>query len=170
MKVKLTIDGKEFEVEMDDNEAKAMLSLKTLCEKKKTGYERVEKGEIYYAELDDGTTYCYEGSYAEKNYEDANYYLDRTVAENNARADKLYRQLRRFAVEHRKEILDWNDGDIGKVFLYYNHSINKIDYATSFLRHEYGNIYFNSEETAKLAIETFKDELIWYFTEYKDSL
>lgn len=34
----------------------------------------------------------------------------------------------------------------------------------------HGIIYFDSGEAAQLAIETFHDELIWYFTEYKDSL
>lgn len=34
----------------------------------------------------------------------------------------------------------------------------------------YLELYFNSYETAERAIEEFKDELIWYFTEYKDSL
>ena len=33
-----------------------------------------------------------------------------------------------------------------------------------------GTILFDSEETAQAAIDEFHDELIWYFTEYKDSL
>ena len=35
---------------------------------------------------------------------------------------------------------------------------------------EFGTIFFDSETAAQLAIDTFRDELIWYFTEYKDSL
>ena len=34
----------------------------------------------------------------------------------------------------------------------------------------FGGIYFDTESAVSLAIETFHDELIWYFTEYKDSL
>ena len=34
----------------------------------------------------------------------------------------------------------------------------------------YGIIYFDSVQIAQLAINTFHDELVWYFTEYKDSL
>ena len=34
----------------------------------------------------------------------------------------------------------------------------------------FGGIYFDTAEAANLAISTFRDELIWYFTEYKDSL
>ena len=108
--------------------------------------------------------------YCNVKYEGANYYSDRTVAENNARADKLYRQLRRFAVEHRKKEIDWDNENMYKFFFYYIHKEDKFEVLTSYLCQDYGNIYFDSEEAARLAIETFKDELIWYFTEYKDSL
>jgi hypothetical protein len=30
--------------------------------------------------------------------------------------------------------------------------------------------WFDNQHAGAQAIETFKDELIWYFTEYKDSL
>lgn len=32
------------------------------------------------------------------------------------------------------------------------------------------NIYFKSREKAEEAIEVFKDELLWYFTEYVQRL
>ena len=102
-------------------------------------------------------------------YRSANYYSDISVAQNNARADKLMRQLRRFAVEHREHEIDWND-DSRKYCIYDEGNTNnlKIDYC---FRTRYpGCIYFDTPEAARLAIETFKDELIWYFTEYKDSL
>ena len=175
MKAKLTIDGKEFDIEMDDNEAKAMLSFKTLCEKKKTGYERVEPGETYYAEKDYGTTNCWTETvtnFDRIQYECANYYSDETIAENNARADNLYRQLRRFAVEHRENKIDWNndDDDTEKYCIGYNHYNNEL-YINYTIKYQYqGLIYFDSRETAQLAIDTFKDELLWYFTAYKDSL
>lgn len=170
MKAKLTIDEKEFEVEITEEQVQALTE-----NKKKTGYERREKGEIYYAEVDDGTTNFYKDideNYADKDYECANYYSDRTVAENNARADRLYRQLRRFAVEHRENKIDWNndDDDTEKYCIGYNHYNNEL-YINYTIKYQYqGLIYFDSRETAQLAINTFKDELLWYFTEYKDSL
>lgn len=102
-------------------------------------------------------------------YDTANYYSFPTVAENNARADKLMRQLRRFAVEHRENEIDWNDNS-RKYCIYNEGNTNnlKIDYC---FRIRYpGCIYFDTPEAARFAIETFNDELIWYFTEYKDSL
>lgn len=99
----------------------------------------------------------------------ANYYSSEEVARNNARADKLMRQLRRFAVENRKDKIDWNDGKKYKYNIYYSYPSQKIDIDLGY-NCRYFEIYFDSYETAERAIKEFKDELIWYFTEYKDSL
>lgn len=167
MKAKLTIDGKEFEIEISEEQAKALTE-----KKKKTGYERVEPGENYYIEKH-GESYEYTETgviFDSKQYESANYYSDRTVAENNARADRLYRQLRRFAVEHRKKKIDWNDENTEKYFIYYSHSNNAFYINSNARNQSFGVNFFNTRDTARLAIDTFKDELLWYFTEYKDSL
>ena len=80
------------------------------------------------------------------------------------------RQLRRFAVEHREQELNWNDSDQSKYFIYYKFPTSRFDIAYVNSIKRIGEIYFDSPETAQLAIDTFHDELIWYFTEYKDSL
>lgn len=170
MKAKLTIDGKEFEVEITEEQVQALTETK-----KKTGYERVAQGEFYYTALDFGVTEFLKEDYEDycnDKYECANYYSDRTVARNNSRADKLYRQLRRFAVEHRKEEIDWNNKSTKaiKFYIFYNHSRNTFGVSVVNTCQDYGNIYFDTKESARLAIDTFKDELLWYFTEYKDSL
>lgn len=99
----------------------------------------------------------------------ANYYSSKEVARNNARADKLMRQLRRFAVENRKDKIDWNDGEKHKYNICYSYPTQEIfvDFKSNCRNFE---IYFDSCGVAERAIEEFKDELIWYFTEYKDSL
>ena len=167
MKAKLIINNQEIEVEISEDEYKKLLS-----KEKKTGYERVEvEDKFYYVswrgvlelsteEYDNFDTQC---------YEIANYYSNKTVAENNARADKLMRQLRRFAVEHREKEFDWNSPQGGSYYICYNWFHGKFHISSTNLRTT-GAIYFDSEETAQLAIDTFHDELIWYFTEYKDSL
>lgn len=164
MKAKLTIDGKEFEVEISEEQAKALTETK-----KRTGYERREKGEIYYVEGDDSAIYCCEGRFSDKHYEDANYYSDKTVAENNARADKLYRQLRRFAVEHREFDNNW-DGRRDHSFITFDTDASEIIIDYNDVYKGFSTIYFDSKKAAQLAIDTFKNELLWYFTEYKDSL
>ena len=128
MKAKLIIEDKEIEVEISEEEYKKLHP----SEEKKTGYERVEESDIYYythsigyVETDCEDYYNIDNEY----YESANYYSDKTVAENN---------------------------DLEATF--------------TFVGRVFGIIYFDSEEAVNTAIDEFHDELIWYFTEYKDSL
>ena len=79
------------------------------------------------------------------------------------------RQLRRFAVEHREKEIDWCSGSQTKFYIYYGINNGLSVSGVNSIR-EFGAIYFDSKETAQLIIDTFKDELLWYFTEYKDSL
>ena len=169
MKAKLIIEGKEIEVEISEEEYKKLQS----SEEKKTGYERVPELDIYFYANSGGyvETAC-EDYYDVDNeyYESANYYSDKTVAENNARADKLMRQLRRFAVEHRECGVDFNSTKTEKHYIYYDCIHNELETVFTFYAKTFGTILFDSEETAQAAIDEFHDELIWYFTEYKDSL
>ena len=169
MKAKLIIEDREIEVEISEEEYKKLQP----SEEKKTGYERVPESDIYF--------YANSGGYVETACEDcydiddeyyasANYYSDKTVAENNARADKLMRQLRRFSVEHRERGVDFNSTETEKHYIYYDCVRDELRTTYTFYAGVFGVIYFDSEETAQAAIDEFHDELIWYFTEYKDSL
>ena len=136
-------------------------------------YERVSEPNIYFYTYPSGcveTTCetCYDID--DECYESANYYSDKTVAENNARADKLMRQLRRFSVEHRECEVDFNSTETAKHYIYYDCIHDELDITFTFFARVFGMVYFDSEETAQAAIDEFRDELIWYFTEYKDSL
>lgn len=103
-------------------------------------------------------------------YESANYYSSDIIAENNARADKLMRQLRRFAVQHREPGINFNNADTAKFYIICDYENDELrSNYTSFTK-VFGTIYFDSKEVANAAIDKFHDELIWYFTEYKDSL
>ena len=166
MKAKLIIEDKEIEVEISEEEYKKL-------HPSETGYERVPELDIYFYANSGGyvETAC-EDYYDVDNeyYESVNYYSDKTVAENNARADKLMRQLRRFAVEHRKDGVDFNSTKTEKHYIYYDCTHNELETVFTFYAKTFGTILFDSEETAQAAIDEFHDELIWYFTEYKDSL
>lgn len=166
---KLMINGKELKTQIEIDE----MVLESNEEKKKiNGYERCEasnkysyvngKGEVN-TELDIGL------NEDDLRFAVANYYSSGGVARNNARADRLMRQLRRFAVENRKEKIDWNDERERKYYLYFSYLDQKIGIDFKSVCRSFG-IYFDSYETAERAIEEFKDELTWYFTEYKDSL
>ena len=169
MKATLIIEGKEIEIEISEEEYKKLQP----SEEKKTGYERVSEPDIYFYTYPSGcveTTCetCYDID--DECYESANYYSDKTVAENNTRADKLMRQLRRFSVEHRECEVNFNSTKTEKHYIYYDYIHDELDITFAFFARAFGMVYFDSEETAQAAIDEFRDELIWYFTEYKDSL
>ena len=169
MKATLIIEGKEIEIEISEEEYKKLHSPK----EKKTGYERVlPDNEFYYATsrgcIESGVdAYDYiDNEY----YESANYYSSPIVADNNIRADNLMRQLRRFSVEHRECGVDFNSTKTEKHYIYYNYDDNELRTTYMFYAKHFGAIHFDSEATANAAMDKFHDELIWYFTEYKDSL
>ena len=169
MKAKLIIEGKEIEIEISEEEYKKLQP----SEEKKTGYERVPESDIYF--------YAHSGGYVgtasedycnidNEYYELANYYSDKPVAENNARADKLMRQLRRFAVEHRECEVNFNNINTEKYYICYDYASDELEVSSVVFSKNFGAIYFDSIKVASAAINEFHDELIWYFTEYKDSL
>ena len=166
MKAKLIIENKEIEIEISEEEYKKL-------QPSETGYERVPESDIYYyadsrgyVKTDCEDYYDIDNEY----YESANYYSDKTVAKNNARADKLMCQLRRFSVEHRECGINLNDMNTKKFFVTYNYENNEIQPGYTLQVKAFGTICFDSREATQAAINEFHDELIWYFTEYKDNL
>lgn len=166
MKATLIIEGKEIEIEISEKEYKKL-------HPSETGYERALENSEFYYEHSRGDVetsideYC---NIDDKYYESANYYSSDVVAENNARADKLMRQLRRFAVQHKESGVNFNDIKTKKYCIYYEYGDDKLRVSLAYCSKFFGAIYFDSEETAQAAIDKFHDELIWYFNEYKDSL
>ena len=123
MKVELKANGKTVQVEMTEEQAKI---LGLVEERSRTGYERVKKGEMYYV-ID--TEYNSMLKIAEFNdqedeqcYNTGNYYNDKVIAENNARADRLLRQLRQWQAQNDKAISkeDWNNESKKKWFIIYS--------------------------------------------------
>ena len=166
MKATLIIEGKEIEIEISEKEYKKL-------HPSENGYERVPKNSEFYYEHSKGNAessiddyYWIDDDY----YESANYYSSDIVAENNARADKLMRQLRRFAVQHRECEVNFNSTNTEKYYIYYDYAHDKLGTTFTFYARIFGVIYFDSREVANAAIDKFHDELIWYFNEYKDSL
>lgn len=160
--ITVIIDGEEY-IARPKNEPVAA---------EKTGYERVEDGGGYYAQHDnykideiyeDGDGYCV------ADYEAANYYNNESLAENIVRADTLMRKLRQWQALN-DEPVDWSDKNSPKWEIEYDYTVKEfdVDYYNEY--RYFGQIYFSSVEKAREAIEVFKDELTWYFTEYQQRL
>lgn len=172
MKVTLTHDGKSVELDLT---AEQMAALGLKEEKKKTGYERAECGCSYSFISSDGrvlptTNMNNVADYVL--YATANYYTHIDLAKANARADRLMRELRRFAAENGgiPSVEDWNNHDSNKYEIGYTYDMGKLGaYAMTNIRSA-GIPHFNNKTDAEKAIEKFHDELIWYFTEYEAML
>lgn len=170
MKVELKANGKTVQVEMTEEQLKELGVIKP-----RTGYERVEKGSTYF--FDDASG-CADSTAEEKYivnqdfYDSGNYYSDCEIAENNARADRLLRQLRQWQAQNDEVISkeDWEDHDLTKYFIIYDYDSNVISPGRTWWMRGTNNIYFKSREKAEEAIEAFRDELLWYFTEYVQRL
>ena len=100
------------------------------------------------------------------------YYSDKTIAENNARADRLQRCLRQWQAQNDKAISveDWNNESKKKWFIIYSYSSEEMYAEYYYIMRLPNTIYFTTKEKAEEAIEVFRDELLWYFTEYVQRL
>ena len=171
MKVELKANGKTVQVEMTEEQAKI---LGLVEERSRTGYERVEVEETYYlVEVDDEITNMKHNGQLDRDcYDVGNYYSNKTIAENNARADRLLRHLRQWQAQNDEPISveDWNNESKKKCFIIYSYSSEEMYAEYYYIMRLPNTIYFATKEKAEEAIEVFKDELIWYFTEYVQRL
>ena len=151
MQVTISANGKNIKAEISEEQAKI---LGLVEDKPKTGYESLGTGETYYL-VDVG-----------------NYYSDKVIAENNARADRLLRQLRQWQAQNDEPISveDWNNESKKKWFIIYSYSSEEMYAEYYYIMRLPNTIYFATKEKAEEAIKVFKDELIWYFTEYVQRL
>ncbi len=162
--ITLVIDGEEY-IARPKNEPVA-------AEKPKTGYERAEEGSLYFID----TTYGVYDKIKEAGdnidddaFDNGNYCNEEILAENIVRADTLMRKLRQWQALN-DEPVDWSDKNSPKWEIEYCYARKEfdVDYYNEY--RYFGQIYFSSVEKAREAIEVFKDELTWYFTEYQQRL
>lgn len=181
MQVELKVNDKSVQAEISEEQLKKMglfeqlKELGLVEERSRTGYERVEKGSTYfynYSSDDTDNDIDKKDMVDQEYYNNANYYSDKMIAENNARADRLLRQLRQWQALNDKSISveDWKDNGKNKWCIIYGYGLEKlyVDYFHCIRLHNV--IYFTTREKAEEAIEVFRDELIWYFVEYQQRL
>lgn len=174
MKAKLTLEnGKTIEMELTKEQEKLI----NQSDKKRTGYERVVHGDTYYSS-DNGFSeiaFLKKDEYGDIDntlYDSADYINDKTLAKNLAKADTLMRKLRRFSVENGGSFSreEWKDYGTDKYCIFYDYDNCDIVTGNNDVYRNFGQIYFRSEEIAQKAIDTFKEDLLWYYTVYDDML
>ena len=160
----IVIDGKVYDLVPREE---------TTPKPKKTGYERADPDVVYFT---DDAFPKKPSEYAERSndyddtaFENANYYTDKKLAEDNIRADRLLRCLRRFSAVNRKNKIDWENSNQTKFNIAFDYDNEELWAAGRSTIRDFGGIYFDTEKLARKAIDKFRDDLMWYFTEYKDS-
>lgn len=101
-------------------------------------------------------------------YSKANCFANKAIAKDLARGDLLLRQLRRFSVINRKNPIDYEMG--GGWTITYNYQDNCLECGVTGNWKALGDVVFDTEETARQAINEYAEELIWYFTQMRESL
>lgn len=172
MQVELKVNDKSIQAEISEEQLK---ELGLVEDKPKTGYERVDEDESYFVDdtINDGHEVL-GGRTLVNNlyYINGNYYNDKSIVENNARADRLLRQLRQWQAQNDEPISveDWNNESKKKWFIIYSYSSEEMYAEYYYIMRLPNTIYFATKEKAEEAIEVFRDELLWYFTEYVQRL
>lgn len=148
-------------------------------EQKPTGWERSDE---YCPLWNDGSgihgeyiaMFDWNNLVEDTRYNAGMYFSDKELAQNMTRAVSLFLKMSRFAAEHQKILLDWTDTDyesrVKKWRISYNYVTEDIDTYDILYTRDLFNVYFDSEEAARAAIEEFHDDIIWYFTKFKNTV
>lgn len=176
------IDFRLFDTEVSEEDLQEILKEEEKS-KKKTGYETVGKGEDYFF-IESNMKATKEYVYRCNDGDDvgreacANHFNDETLTINLARAESLRYQLRRFAalnggipsVADWFNYYSWDEGSNWKHFIEYDYEEQKIHINCALTNKSFGQVYFKNKQACQKAIEIFKDELLWYFTEFQEQL
>ena len=95
-----------------------------------------------------------------------NYFKTKEEAERKSFEIRLHRQLELFALENNEIEIDWND-DSSKEYIISYSKDRGIFVDRVYNLKDFGQVYFTSREIAEKALETFKNDLIRYFTTNK---
>ena len=133
---------------------------------KVTPYTRVDVDNTYYLIAPTSIVnhvrekrYCVD----DKMFEAINYFNSKNYAEYIAFKENLMRRIDRFAWEHNKEVIDWNNTEKRKYKIIYNYKYKILEIECEIRRREMG-IYFDSAETARAAMEAFEVDLMKLYT------
>lgn len=114
-------------------------------------------GQIWEKVFDDN-------KYCTRRYDIGNCFKTEEEAERKVFEIQLHRKLELFAINNNEKEIDWNNAD-NKNYIYYDYIDKCLRIGVrNFNKPFDSNVYFSSEEVANKAIETFKDDLIRYYT------
>lgn len=169
-KLQLMINGKPvlIPIQLSEDQIRQLTAAINL-EEILTGWEEPKIGQKGYYEdefnnvaefdIDEVTI-----DFAQKLYENDNFYSTRETAENTVRADNILRRLRHYAISHRATDTVMADGGYT---ITYNYDLQCLEIGATGSWLALGDMVFDTEEIARKAMNKYATDLIWYFTEGK---
>lgn len=137
-----------------------------------TGWEEPKIGQMGYFENEFNEVSEFEVNeetyeFAQRIYGNDNFFSTRETAENTVRADNVLRRLRHHAISHRTTDTSMANGGYT---ITYNYELECLEIGATGSWLAIGDVVFETEETARKAMNKYASELIWYFTEGKASM
>jgi hypothetical protein len=138
--------------------------------KKKSPFEKVEYGEMFY--------YIHSAGRVEENveanwesdklrYNIANYCTDKALMEQRALHETLNRLLWRYSMEHDGDKIDWENKYSLKFTCWYDHSNGKYEVGSHKYSHWLGTVSFYTIEIAQNAIKEVIEPFMKEHPEFK---
>lgn len=172
-KLQLMINGKPvlIPIELTEEQIKQLTAAVNIDETM-TGWEEPRLGQFGYFEDEYNEVAEFEVNeetieFAQKIYENDNFFSTYETAVNTIRADNVLRRLRHYAISHRAS--DTNMAE-GGYTITYNYQSNCLEIGATGNWLALGDVVFDTEEIARRAINKYATELIWYFTEGKAAM
>ena len=166
MRTQLYIDGELRTVDIEDGRITTVNEEPKEVEIK-TGWEHLELMQRYYMTNGESQPETYHPEDT-KRYENADYFGSSALAADIARAQTIWRKLMRWQAENDSmEDVPFGRENNRYVILYENTFGVTFGVKDKLEANEAFSIYFLSENSVCKAVETFHDDLLWLFTEFK---
>ena len=170
------MDNNNITVNMENlsqEERSTLLSLIEKANKPKNKVWKPEENEKYYylysyGKIDEDT---WDNTNTDRiRYEIGNCFKTREEAKFAIERLKVIADLKRFALEHNGEEIDWRKNEQTKYCLCFEHDVNRVGIHSFYIvQHSSEQIYFTSETTAQQAIKEIGEERIKkYYFEVKE--
>lgn len=165
MRTQLYIDGELRTVDIEDGRITTVNDEPKEVEIK-TGWERLGLMQRYYMTNGESQPETYHPEDAER-YENADYFSSPALAADIARAQEIWRKLMRWQAENDSmEDVPFGRENNRYVILYENTFGVTFGVKDKLEANEAFSIYFLSENSVSKAVETFHDDLLWFFTKF----
>ena len=169
--IKLQIDGQEIIVHVDESELARLI--KPERTRARTGYERVKFGEHYYTSAHEP---CHSPQVEERDlsarnvlFERGDYVNDEQLFYDRDRARVLHDRMEQWQALNDKPV-DWGNNNKPKFEIKFDYQQNKLKVDCEYVCRSVDAVYFSTYKKAEEAIDVFRDELMWYYTEYRSRL